>query len=158
MSSDWSLSGPSSCMTRRRGESWLSTCGPTSLFPRPTQAARLGRSSFPPPLFRIRIRMDPRWIWLRRVRIRAPWNWQNSPKFVSLRPENNSFLNVRKRFYFNKENPWDTVKKSTKQNSAKKSAKGNRRTSSQRGPPNSARKGTINWLSLSNSSRSGLTN
>ncbi len=28
----------------------------------------------------------------------------NSPKFVSLRPENNSFLNVRKRFYFNKEN------------------------------------------------------
>ncbi len=27
-----------------------------------------------------------------------------SPKFASLRLENNSFLNVRKRFYFNKEN------------------------------------------------------
>jgi hypothetical protein len=57
----------------------------------------------------------------------------NSLKFVSWRPENNSFLEIRKRFYFNEENPWDKVKKSTKQNSAKKSAKGNRLTSSQRG-------------------------
>jgi hypothetical protein len=37
-----------------------------------------------------------------------------SPKFVSLRPENNSFLNIRIRFYYNKENPLDKVKKSTK--------------------------------------------
>ncbi len=34
-----------------------------------------------------------------------------SPKFVSLRPENNSYLNVRKRFNCNTENPWDKVKK-----------------------------------------------
>ena len=65
------------------------------------------------------------------------WKCQNptrySPKFVSLSPENNSSRNVRIRFYFNKENPWDKVKKSTTQNSAKKSAKGNRLTSSQRG-------------------------
>ncbi len=55
------------------------------------------------------------------------------PKFVSLRPENNLLWTYVLDFTLTKENPLDKVKKSTKKNSGKKTAKKDRLTSSQRG-------------------------
>jgi hypothetical protein len=60
-------------------------------------------------------------------------NLQNSPKFVSLRPENNSFWTYVLDFALTDQNLWDKVKKSIKLYSGKKSAKKDRPTSSQRG-------------------------
>ncbi len=61
-----------------------------------------------------------RWRHNENTYVRTAWYFlRNSPRFVRLRPDNNSLLNIRHWFLHNRRNLWNSMKKSARQQAGK---------------------------------------